>query len=101
MKTALRALVAVSFTAATVACDMPAADGGAGGARTGEVTVSVAPLTLAGVVDACYTLTVRNADGEPMTAGAVEKRVSQSLAKVGESLKWLAFKIASDGSAEM
>lgn len=64
MKTALRALVAVSFTAATVACDMPAADGGAGGARTGEVTVSVAPLTLAGVVDACYTLTVRNADGE-------------------------------------
>ena len=44
---------------------------------------------------------VRNADGEPMTAGAVEKRVSQSLAKVGESLKWLAFKIASDGSAVM
>lgn len=42
-----------------------------------------------------------NADGVPMTAGAVEKRVSQALAKVGESLKWLAFKVASDGAAEL
>jgi hypothetical protein len=67
MKSSLRALVALSVTTATAAltgaCEAPELDEGAGGARAGEVSVSVAPLTLDGVADACYTLTVRNADG--------------------------------------
>jgi len=40
---------------------------------------------------------VCNADGNLMTAGAVKARTGQAIAKVGEALKWLAFKHASDG----
>lgn len=43
---------------------------------------------------------LQNADGDLMTAGAVKARTSQAIAKVGEALKWLAFKHASDGGDE-
>lgn len=38
-----------------------------------------------------------NADGEPMTAGAVKKRAGTAIEKVGTALKWLAFKRMTDG----
>jgi hypothetical protein len=61
---AVTALLALAATA-LAACESPAdADAAAAGASEGQVSVAVAPLSLPGVSNACYGLTVRNGEGE-------------------------------------
>jgi hypothetical protein len=52
------------------------------------------------VARAMATEGVKNADGHLMTPAAVKWRTCQAISKVGEALKWLAFKHASDGAGE-
>lgn len=60
---AVTALLALAATA-LAACESPAdVDASAPGAAEGQVSVAVAPLSLPGVSNACYGLTVRNAEG--------------------------------------
>lgn len=60
--TAVTALLALAATA-LAACESPA-DESAAGATEGQVSVAVAPLSLPGVSNACYNLTVTNGEGE-------------------------------------
>ena len=52
----------------------------AAGASEGQVSVGVAPLSLPGVNNACYGLTVRNGEGEMVPLGAVEDYETPQLA---------------------
>ena len=53
-----RMICLVAATLALVACDAPVSDAGTGG----HVAIAVAPLSLTGIVDATYRLTVFNGD---------------------------------------